>query len=99
MMKTQPDEERRREDDLIARWIEPDPLKASKAEARLVGYGIHLWALVGYWNSFGDIAEVAAAYHIPVKAVEAAMAYYRRHEGLIDDRIESNNATISALGG
>jgi uncharacterized protein (DUF433 family) len=37
-----------------------------------------------------DVAQVAADYALPSEAVEAAMAYYRRHKDLIDARIVAN---------
>jgi hypothetical protein len=35
----------------------------------------------------GNVAQAAADYEIPVEAVEAARAYYRRHRQPLDARI------------
>jgi len=79
------------DDDLIARYIEPNPHRPGLDEARLVGWGVAVWALVGYLTAVGgDIAQVAEDYDLPREAVEAALAYYRRHKDLIDARIAAN---------
>jgi uncharacterized protein (DUF433 family) len=50
-----------------------------------------VWAIVGYWTTPGqDVESTAAAYLVPTEAVEAALAYYRRHWELIDDRLAAN---------
>ncbi len=38
----------------------------------------------------GDVRRVADDYDIPVEAVEAALAYYREHRAVIDDRLAAN---------
>ena len=38
----------------------------------------------------GDVACVAADYALPCEAVKAAIAYYQRHQNLIDARIVAN---------
>jgi uncharacterized protein (DUF433 family) len=78
---------------LIDRWIEPNPHRPDPAEAVLKSYGVSVWALVGYLAMVcGDAARVAQDYEIPLEAVEAALAYYRRHQPLIDARIAANLA-------
>ncbi len=73
---------------LIERYIEPNPNKHGKANAWLRDYGIAVWALVGYWMAVkGDVDQVAADYGLPLEAVQAALAYYRRYKCLIDDRL------------
>lgn len=62
-------------------------------EARVVGRGVEVWALVGYVEAYrGDLARVARAFDLPVEAVEAALAYYRAHRCAIDNRIAANVA-------
>jgi uncharacterized protein (DUF433 family) len=74
-------------DKLIEQYIEPNPARPGKADARLAGYGVSVWALVSYFEAaHGDVARVAADYDVPREAVEAALAYYRRHKDVIDAR-------------
>ena len=81
------------EQELIERWIEQQPHRPDLAEARLVEFGIPVWALVGYLEAVGnDVAQVAADYEVPRDAVEAALAYYRQHHQVIDARIAANAA-------
>ncbi len=76
---------------LIERWIEPDPM--SPAEMRLAVSGVHLWAIIGATRGQDEfIRQVAHDYAIPVDAVRAAHAYYRRHPLQIDARVEANAA-------
>lgn len=79
------------EDQLIARYIEADPHRAGPADARLREHGVAVWALVGNLPSaHDDAAELATAYDVSREAVEAALAYYRRHREAIDARIAAN---------
>ena len=85
------------EDALIARWIEPHPNKGGTAEYRIVGRGVQMWALAAYFRTErGPTAEyldqAARAYGLPREAAEAALAFYRRHQAVIDDRIDANAA-------
>jgi len=82
------------EDELIARYVEPNPRKPQVEEARLVvDYAVPVWALVGYWEAAGgDVDRVAADYDVPREAVETALAYYQRHRCAIDARIAANAA-------
>ena len=76
---------------LIARWIEPHPWKGGAAEARLKDSMISVWAIVGHLGGDdGDVRQAADDYDIPVEAVEAAVAYYREHRAVIDDRLAAN---------
>ena len=52
------------------------------------GPAVPVWAIIGYmpvvaWNT----KAAAKAYHVPVEAIEAAVAYHRRNQHLIDHRI------------
>jgi uncharacterized protein (DUF433 family) len=81
------------DEELIARYIEQDPHKSGRDEARLVDHFVHVWALVGHYHAVDcDVDRVAADYHLPREAVEAALAYYRRHKAIIDNRLEANVA-------
>jgi uncharacterized protein (DUF433 family) len=76
---------------LIRRWIEPSPHRSGPAEAWLVESSVPVWAIVGYMDAVhGDIERAAADYQVAREAVEAALAYYRRHKESIDDRIAAN---------
>ena len=79
------------DDELIAKWIERDPYHPGKGDARVKEYGVHVWALVGHsWGVDGDATKVAKDYDLPLEAVEAALAYYRRYAAFIDDRLEAD---------
>ncbi len=84
------------DDELIARYIAPHPAKAGADQAVLAGYGVSVWALVGYLRGTNaSLQRVAADYDLPVEAVDAAMAYYRRHKAIIDSRIAVNDAAFA----
>jgi uncharacterized protein (DUF433 family) len=81
------------DDKLIEKWIEPDPWKPWPDEARVKKYGMNVWAIIGYLGGEdGDIEDVARAYDVPAEVIEAAVAYYRRHKGIIDYRLGRNMA-------
>lgn len=74
---------------LIAQYVEAEPLEPSRA--RLAESGVPVWALIGYLRlAGGDVNRVAADYDLPHGAVEAALAYYRRHRDAIDARLRLN---------
>ena len=79
------------DDELIAQYIEANPHRPSPDEARLVVYGVPVWAIIGHLKAVGgDVARTAREYDVPAEAVQAAKAYYKRHKGLIDAWIVSN---------
>ena len=87
---TTPDDEQ-----LIERHIDPnwDRYPGGRADARLREFGVPVWALVGHLRAVGnDVDQVAADYVLPREAVDAALAYYRRHKDLIDARLLLNSA-------
>src|SRR2546425_908571 len=76
-----------------SRWIDPDSLNGSVAEARLRESLVPVWALVGHARGLnGDAERVAADYGVPVEAVQAALAYYKSYRAELDDRIRANAA-------
>ena len=85
-----------KDDALIAQYVEEDPENPGPAHARLADSGVPIWALIGYLQAAtsGDISQAAADYMVPVDAVRAAMAYYkrRRNRPLIDALIALNAA-------
>lgn len=87
------------EDRLIKKWIEPDPRKPGVEEARITRYGVNVWAIIGCRGTEdGNPVDVANGYKIPVEAVEAAIAYYRRHKACIDVRIRANSGERVEVG-
>lgn len=82
---------------LIEHYIEQNPHRPGLDEARLIGYGVAVWALVGYLSgASGDVQRVADDYDIPVEAVEAAIAYYHEHQIVIDARRAANRVIDAA---
>lgn len=80
---------------LIERHIAPgwDRYPGGRADARLRGYGVSVWAVVAYLQMVGgDLDRVAEDYGLPHDAVQAALAYYRQHQELIDARLRLNAA-------
>jgi uncharacterized protein (DUF433 family) len=85
------------QEDLIARYIEENPAKPGPADARLIGYGVPVWALIGYLPAVGHRARrVAADYDLPVEAVEAALAFYKRYQAVIEARIAANRVAAAS---
>ncbi len=81
-----------RSDALVAAYIEQNPNRPGKDEARLKTYGVSVWAIIGYWKaSNGDRSETAAGYDVPIEAVEAAVAYYEQYKIIIDNRLAAND--------
>ena len=81
------------ENELIARYIEPNPISPGSEEARLARFGVPVWALVAHLRAVEeDIERVAQDYDLPVEAVRAALAYYRQHKAAIEARIAANAA-------
>lgn len=84
------------DDQLIATYVEQHPNRPWVEEARVVGFAVPVWALVGhYFGVGGQVDQVAQDYDLPKEAVLAALAYYRRHRACIDARLEANAAPIT----
>lgn len=82
-------------DDGDQRYIVRDPRRPTAQDARVAGYGMHVWALIGYLKANGnDIAQMAVDYEIPLEVAEAAVAYYHRHKDAIDARLAANEAHL-----
>jgi uncharacterized protein (DUF433 family) len=89
-------------DALITKYIEENPRFPGPARAWLRESGVPVWALVGHLQQAlgGDaghptdeqVARVAHDYDLPREAVEAALAYYRRHPRPINELIADNAA-------
>ena len=84
------------DDELIARHVELRPVRPWPAEARLVDSAVPIWSIIGYLKAMDwDVAEVAHEFDVPQEAIEAALAYYRRHQCFIDARLAENAATLA----
>ena len=78
---------------LVERYVEANPHRPGPADVRLRELCVPVWALVDYWRAADeDLQRVAADYHLAEEAVEAALAYYERHQAVIDARIAANAA-------
>jgi uncharacterized protein (DUF433 family) len=76
------------QDELIARYIEPDHVFSTPDSAWVAGSSFHVKAVIRRlqfedWN----VEAVAESFQLPVEAVQAAIAYYERHKSVIDARI------------
>jgi uncharacterized protein (DUF433 family) len=82
------------EAELIARHVEENPRKPGPPDARLKDSGVAVWAFIAYLHAAvgGDLAQAASDYELSPEAAQAALAYYRRHQSLIDARIAWNAA-------
>ncbi len=81
------------DEQLISRYIKPNPHRPGVANAWVSEHAVPVWALVAYWEGVGqDIDRVADDYDLPRDAIEAALAYYQRHRHAIDARIADNAA-------
>lgn len=73
---------------------EPDPMRPGFGEYRLKDRGVPIWAIIGSLTEDADnVDDVAEAYGLPREAVEAALAFYRRHHAAIDARLAQNVAS------
>ena len=81
-------------DALIARYIEENPRRPGPLHARLKESGVEIWALISYLQKAmqGDRSSTARDYDLPIEAVEAAEAYYHRHQDILNARIAVNAA-------
>ncbi len=82
-----------RQDELIARHLEPHPARPGDDEWRLKERGVPVWAIIGSLTPTADNAEqIAHDYGVSHAAVAAALIYYDRHRSLIDARLAANRA-------
>lgn len=80
------------DDELIACEIEADDYHPGPGDVRLRRSGVHVWAIIGYYLGAAgqDPAIVARDYALSMQEIEAALAYYRRHETEIETRLAEN---------
>jgi hypothetical protein len=86
-----------RADALIAQHIYQDPRHPGQHEAQIATPSSRpkVWAVIRYLQA-ADTAEVAATYDLSPAAIEAVVAYYRRHRDLIDAKILLENEEWAA---
>jgi uncharacterized protein (DUF433 family) len=83
------------EERLLEQYVEQnvDAYPGGQADARLRTSGVSIWAIVAFLPIYsGDPDKVADHFGIARVAVEAALAYYRRHKPYVDARIALNQA-------
>lgn len=81
------------EQELIARWIRPNPHDPDIAAAWVLPRNVSAWLVIRQLQlDHGKAELVAEDYELPVEAVEAAESYYHRHQPDIDARIAANRA-------
>lgn len=88
-------EPRTEEDRLIAKYLEPHTYRPGKAYWRVKNRGCAVWAIIGsYRRAEGPdlIERLAMSWGVPTDAIRAALAYYERHQSIIDTFIEANKA-------
>lgn len=79
--------------ELVSKYIEEDSYLTAASYARIAGYGVPVWALIGYLRVVdGDMARVAGDYDVPEDAMRAALLYYARHQVEIDGHLAANAA-------
>lgn len=82
---------------LIDAYIGVDPRRSDPGEARLATYGYPVWILVDALVATDqDVGRVARNYELPEEAVDAAVAYYRRHRVAIDAHARANAAVFGS---
>jgi hypothetical protein len=83
-------------DELIEKWLEPDPNRPRPGDYRVKEYGTHVWALIGLLSGNDwDVEETARDYEMPVEAVEAAVAFYHKYPAAINVRIEDHRWDVA----
>ena len=76
-----------REQQLVDRLIEPHNQKPGYAESILVDNGTSVWVVIRDWLFDGDLGRVRGNWGLTEEAIDAVIAYYRRHKQVIDARI------------
>jgi uncharacterized protein (DUF433 family) len=79
------------DDELIERYIDPVSVGWGRSRARLRDSGVPVWALIGQLRVEKDEQKVAEGYDIPLEAMQAALAYYRRNRKYIDAFLTLNS--------
>ncbi|MGI8689655.1 MAG: DUF433 domain-containing protein [Thermomicrobiales bacterium] len=76
--------------ELIAKYVVPDPHHPGIAQCCLRESSISVWALVAYYEAVGhDMNRVANDYDVPAEQIRAALAFYAEHTDAIDAYLSS----------
>jgi hypothetical protein len=93
---------RAEEDELIARWLRPDPEDPTPAAWRVTEKGPQIWALAGYLEEASAAGSTDPAHQawllkmaaqdfwVPREAISAAFVFYHRHRAAVDAVAEAN---------
>lgn len=85
------------DEQIIARWIEPNPHTTDPAEALVLPRCVSVWALIQLLQlADNTTACVAEAYELPPEAVQSTVRYYDLHRAAVDARIERNRAVFAS---
>lgn len=78
-------EEDRAYDELIARYLEPNPNTGDPAKWRLMERGVPVWTLAAIADrDWSNASQMAEDYGVSREAIDAAHAYYLRNRTVID---------------
>ncbi|MGH2560167.1 MAG: hypothetical protein ACRDJH_13980 [Thermomicrobiales bacterium] len=94
------------DNETLEAMVVQDPIRPGLERGRLADYEISVWAIIAHFQGLNEgpvgktvdpavIARVAADYHVPERAVHAALAYYRQHRVIIDNFLARNAAAVS----
>ena len=82
------------DEELIGRYIEPNPHKPTLSEAWLKDSAIPVWALIGSLPGVDHEPDrLAEEFGVSIEEVRAALAFYDRHRCQIDARL-AEDATV-----
>ena len=74
--------------DLVERWIVPDTVRSGPEEARVKGYGVHVWVILDLLKKYQVGKQSAArAYDLPLEAIDAALLYYETYKRDFDAKL------------
>src|SRR5258708_39592077 len=86
------------DDELIARWIEPDPNHSGAYNVWIVEYSVPVWALIGHLDAVeNSVDRVDQDYAIPVETDRAARASYRKKKENKDGRTGAKKGELAVM--
>ncbi|MGH2557452.1 MAG: DUF433 domain-containing protein [Thermomicrobiales bacterium] len=86
-------------DALIARHVELLSPLDTPDDARVIESSVRVTTVIQQLRDAGrEVADVADSYHLSEEAVRAALAYYERHQKVIDAQITLNMAWAADEG-
>jgi uncharacterized protein (DUF433 family) len=72
------------DDELIERYIVPDPQKSGRAHARVQPSQVSIWVIADALSRGHTQDQVASDYGLLPEELQAARVYYCRHKDLYD---------------